>query len=137
MKIEMLESFFTGHSEIDEDHKNLVESINLVSEAINSNELVECKKLLDSFVEIARNHFSREEDILREVNFPGVDKHCEYHDGLLERAGAVKKLCQQIDDQSLIKKCFDEMASFFIDDVVRGDHEFVSHLVNAGVAKMQ
>ena len=135
MKVEMLEAFLTGHPDIDDDHRQLVEMINLVSDAIESNELNQCRKLLDSFVEVARNHFAREEVILREVGFPGVEEHCIYHNGLLERADAVKRLCQEMADQGQLKECFDQMAGFFIDDVVKGDHIFVSYLVSAGVGK--
>ena len=104
MKIEMLESFMTGHPDIDADHKNLVEVINLVNDAIESKNIEQCNNLLDSFVEVARNHFANEEAILREVGFPGVDKHCEYHDGLLERAEAVKKLCQEMGNPGTKKR---------------------------------
>lgn len=137
MKFEMLESFLTGHPDIDDDHRQLVEVINLVSDAIESNDLNQCRSLLNSFVEVARNHFAREEAILREVCFPGIEEHCRYHDGLLERAGAVKRLCQEMADRGQLKECFEEMAGFFVDDVVKGDSEFVGYLVRSGVAKKQ
>jgi len=137
MKIEMLESFKTGHPDIDDDHRNLVEVINLIHDAINSEDIEQCNNLLDSFVEVARNHFASEETILREVGFPGIDKHCEYHAGLLERAEATKNLCQEMGNPDLLMVCFGEMSGFLIDDVVKGDHEFISYLVEAGVAKKQ
>ena len=135
MKIELLESFLTGHHEIDEDHRNLVETINLVSEAIDSKEMDQCKSLLDSFVEVAKNHFAREEAILREIKYPGIEKHCEYHDGLLGRANIVKRLCQDMAERGKLKDCFEGMANFFIDDVVKGDVMFVSYLEQVGVTK--
>lgn len=135
MKIELLESFLTGHPDIDEDHRNLVDVINLVCDAIDANDLGKCTKLLNSFVEIAKNHFAKEENILRKVNYPGIEEHCVYHNELLKKVQKVKKICQEMGDQGLLKECFEEMAGFLIDDVVKGDHEFISHLINAGVAK--
>ncbi len=135
MQIEMLEAFLTGHSEIDDDHRQLVDVINLVNEAIAANELKQCRNLLNSFVDVAKDHFAREEAILRQAGFPGVEEHCSYHNALLERTYEVKKLCQDMADRGHLKECFDEMAGFLIDDVVKGDHVFVSFLANAGMIR--
>jgi len=131
MKFELQDSFLTGHPGIDEDHRLLVEAVNLIGEAIADNEIGQCRRLLDSFVAIARGHFSREEAILRAVRFPGVDKHCEYHDGLLERAGTVRRMCRKMVDRERLKTCFEEMSGFMIDDIIEGDHIFVSYLTGA------
>lgn len=133
MKLEMLESFLTGHPEIDADHRKLIEVINLIDDAITNNELGECRRLLDSFLEVARGHFEHEEDILRKIAFPDVENHKEYHINMLDRAVAVKNLCREMKEQGHIKECFDEMVDFLIDDVVRGDSVFVSYMIDKGI----
>ncbi len=122
MKIELLDSFRTGHAGIDADHEQLVEIINLVSDAISEGELMECKKLLSSFMQCARDHFEREEKILFETKFPGAVAHAAYHHNLLGRSDEVRQLCE-------------EMAGFLIEDVVKGDSQFVSHLIEKGLVK--
>ena len=135
MKLEMLETFLTGHPEIDNDHRKLIDLINLVDEAISSKEYTECKKLLDSFVDFARDHFEREEKILIDIGFPDAENHSAYHVEMLDRAENVKNLCREMNDQGLIRECFEEMSSFLIDDVVRGDSAFVSYMIAKGIVR--
>ncbi len=135
MKIELLDSFRTGHAGIDADHEQLVEIINLVSDAISEGELMECKKLLSSFMQCARDHFEREEKILFETKFPGAVAHAAYHHNLLGRSDEVRQLCEEMAAANKLEKCFEEMAGFFIDDVVKGDSQFVSHLIEKGLVR--
>lgn len=53
-KIELLESFKTGHPEIDADHRVIVDIINDVSDAIRGGDAELCRNLLDSFLDMAR-----------------------------------------------------------------------------------
>lgn len=135
MKVEMLETFLTGHPEIDNDHRKLIDLINLVDEAISGEEYNECKQLLDSFVDFARGHFEREEKILIEIGFPDAQSHCAYHEEMLDRAENVKNLCREMRDQGQIQECFEEMSSFLVDDIVRGDSAFVSYMIEKGIVR--
>jgi hemerythrin len=74
---------------------------------------------------------------LWEVGYPEVEEHCIYHAQLLERADEIKKMCRDMGDRKQLKKCFDEMVAFFVDDVVKGDLGFISHLMNAGIVKQR
>ena len=133
-KIRKLETFLTGHPVIDADHKRIIDTSILVFEAIESEDKDQCGQMLEAFVEVAKNHFANEEEILRQVGFPGLERHCAYHHELITRANAVKDLCKEMQNQTLLKECFDEMCTFLIDDIIKGDHEFVSYLKVAGVA---
>lgn len=137
MDLNKLASFKTGHEVIDDEHQKLAETIVLVMEAIDSDELSQCKRLLDSFVEVAKVHFEKEEAVLREANYPGFEMHCLYHSRLLEQACTVKEMCGEMNDRGRLMECFNKMAEFFIDDVVKGDHAFVSHLVEVGAVRAQ
>lgn len=134
-KLRKLENFVTGHPEIDADHKQIIDTTVLVLEAIEERDPQQCSQLLDSFVEVARNHFANEEEILKRVGYPRVEQHCEYHGELILRANAVKELCQEMSDHGRLKECFEEMCTFLIDDIVKGDTEFISFLKEAGVAE--
>lgn len=122
MEIELLESFKTCHAGIDTDHEQMIDIINSVSDATIKRELGQCKKLLLSFMDFARDHFTREEKILFDSGFPGAESHALYHQELLGRADGVRQLCV-------------EMAGFLIEDVVKGDSQFVSHLIEKGLVK--
>lgn len=135
-KLEMPASFRIGHDEIDDDHEKIIDIINEIKETITDEEVEACRRLFDSFIRMAKDHFDREEGILREAGFPRLDEHAVFHDELLKKAHRVKKLCIDMSDRELLRECFDEMAAFMIEDVVRGDLDFKSFLEEKGLAKL-
>jgi hemerythrin-like metal-binding protein len=135
-KFQDLNSFKTGHPAIDEDHANLAAIIDAIDDAINGDgEAEACRQLLDAFIEAARQHFIREEHVLKAVGFPGFGRHCLYHRKLLEQAKVVKTHCDQMLERNHLRQCFEEMARFFVDDVIRGDMEFVSYFQVTGIVQ--
>ena len=130
-RLQDLTAFKTGHPEIDGDHAKLAELI----DAIHAEDGKEtCRQLLASFIEAAKQHFTREEQILLDMGFPGLKRHCLYHDALLEQAVEVKRHCDEMSEPQHLQNCFEEMAHFFIDDVIRGDMEFVSFMQERGIS---
>jgi len=132
MKIELLETFLTGHPVIDAEHRNIVDSINDVSEAILAGEYDRCPKLLDNFLQICTDHFHSEEKLLADLGYPGLTDHSAFHKELILKAKSVKVLCMDRTRPDSIQRCFDEMATLLIEDVVKGDLQFVSFLVEKG-----
>jgi len=132
MKIELLETFLTGHPKIDAEHLKIVNAINNVSEAVLAGEYDRCSMLLDEFLEICINHFKSEEKLLAELDYPGLADHSVFHSELILKAKSVKVLCMDRSRPDSIHRCFDEMATLLIEDVVKGDLQFVSFLVEKG-----
>ncbi len=135
-KFKSLKSFHTGHPDIDADHAELAEIIDAIDDAVDGGgEAENCRQLLNAFIDAARGHFQREEQILEVAGFPGLERHCVYHRQLLDQAIAVKAHCDEMLERNHLRQCFEEMARFFVDDVIRGDMEFVSHLQAVGLAR--
>lgn len=80
----------------------------------------------------ATDHFSREEQYLSEVEYPGLEKHKIYHKELLVKADTTKRMCEGIETDHDLKECFDRMVNFLIDDILRGDIKFKSYLEYEG-----
>jgi len=141
MKIELLDTFITGHPVIDAEHRKIIDAINDVSEAIGSGAFERCPPLLDTFLSICESHFKTEESLLEELGYPDLIDHIVFHTELLLKAKAVKVLCMDINQPDHIQRCFEEMATLLVEDVVKGDLQFVSFLVEKGVvdhtARMQ
>jgi len=133
MKIELLETFITGHPVIDAEHRKIVDSINEVSEAVQAGEYDRCSLLLDDFLQICIDHFNSEEKLLADLGYPGLTDHSAFHSELVLKAKSVKVLCMDQTRPDSIRRCFDEMATLLIEDVVKGDLQFVSFLVEKGV----
>ena len=135
MHIELLETFITGHPVIDAEHRKIVDSINGVSEAVNAGEYDKCAHLLDDFLTICQDHFTNEERLLEELGYPGLHDHAVFHKELVLKAKAVKTLCMDMRSPESIKRCFEEMATLLIEDVVKGDLQFVSFLIDQGAVE--
>jgi hemerythrin-like metal-binding protein len=135
MKVELLETFITGHPVIDEEHRKIVNSINEVSTAVSAGEYELCATLLDDFLTICSNHFATEETLLGELGYPELPDHAVFHKELLIKAKAVKTLCMDMKAPGSIQRCFNEMATLLIEDVVKGDMQFVSFLIDRGIVE--
>lgn len=135
MKVELLKTFITGHPVIDAEHQKIVNAINDVSGAIVDGEYDRCATLLEDFLTICEEHFKTEEALLEDLGYPGLHDHAVFHKELIIKAKAVKTLCMDMDAPDTIKRCFDEMATLLIEDVVKGDMQFVSFLIEKGVVE--
>ncbi|HEY9081656.1 hemerythrin domain-containing protein [Magnetovibrio sp.] len=133
MNISLLDTFITGHPVVDAEHRKIVDSINGVSQAVSAGEYERCSTLLDEFLQICIDHFDSEESLLSELGYPGLADHTAFHRELILKAKSVKVLCMDRTRPDSIQRCFDEMATLLIEDVVKGDLQFVSFLVEKGV----
>ena len=133
-RLELLGSLEIGHPEIDDDHRRIIGLAEDLAASIEAGAHGRCSKLFGSFIAFCTEHFVREEQILAEARFPQTGEHARYHKELLARATAVERECTGLMGHPSLKGCFDELASFLIDDIVRGDSAFISHLIEAGYA---
>lgn len=134
-RIELLETFEVGHAGIDADHRQLVAIINDISDAIDDDRMTECRGLLESFLDVAAQHFRTEEGLLSEIGFPRIGEHSAYHAELLMRATAIKEMCAGLTETTKLRQCFEDLARFMVDDIVRGDLDFKSFLEANGLVR--
>ena len=117
---------------IDNDHRELLDIMLEIKQAIDIGDKDKCVSLFSSLLKHAEDHFSREEAFLLKVKYPKLERHKKYHKKLLLKADATKRICEDIDTKQDLKECFDMMATFLIDDILRGDIEFKSYLEYEG-----
>jgi len=120
---------------IDHDHKKLLAIMIDIKDAIENDNNKKCVQLLTFLLKEASDHFAREEEYLLEVKYPGLEKHKIYHEELLTKANTTKNICEGIETEHDLKECFDMMANFLIDDILRGDIMFKSYLEYEGHIK--
>lgn len=108
---------------IDADHHKLVSIANRVAEVLNNGDAVYAVGLMQHFVDVARAHFDKEEELMRDIGFRGIDTHIHYHQVLLSSAANVMAQCESGTDLEMIRESFEVLASCLLDDVVSGDKE--------------
>jgi diguanylate cyclase (GGDEF)-like protein/hemerythrin-like metal-binding protein/PAS domain S-box-containing protein len=77
----------SGNATIDEEHKALYSAANnLLSAITRGNPRTECITLLDSILEQIDSHFSNENAILQQADYPFIGNHRDIHSNLLMQA---------------------------------------------------
>jgi len=89
---------------IDDDHKKLLGIMIETKAAIEEGNNNKCVRLLTSLLKEARDHFSREEEYLLEVKYPGLEKHKKYQKDLLVKDDTTKRIFEGIETKHDIKE---------------------------------
>ncbi len=128
--IELTEDYVLGVSQIDTEHKKLVEIYNQLVAAIatdNARQLRETT-LLQLF-DYAAYHFVNEEKVMLASDFPGYQSHCRQHINFTE---SLNRLSADADQQS--PEAALELLTIFVGQWIRGhilisDKQIGEHLL--------
>lgn len=131
-KFEWLGIFELGVPEIDNDHKKLLALAKHIGPAIFDVDHTKCESAVEEFIALAIAHFKREEDILRQLGYPGLQEHAKYHVDMIASANKLKIACRALKGADEIEECYWMMTSFLVDDFIRGDFAFKSFLQTKG-----
>lgn len=81
MYAEFTENLATGNEMIDSQHKELIQKINdLLDSCEKSSDKVVAIKTLDFLSDYTEYHFNAEEQLQKDVEYPGYDKHKAQHE---------------------------------------------------------
>lgn len=79
-------------TEIDEQHKTLIEKINRLHQAMLDNKGREVQKpIIDAMADYAASHFEKEEKYMQRYGFPGLHDHRTEHDKFTAKAIELKE----------------------------------------------
>ncbi|MGN0333948.1 MAG: bacteriohemerythrin [Lachnospiraceae bacterium] len=96
MRAEFSENLITGNELIDSQHKELIDRINKLLESCeDSNAKLVAVKTLDYLADYTDFHFSAEEQLQREIDYPGFAKHKEQHDGFKKTITELDEMLQE------------------------------------------
>ncbi len=78
------DDYSLGDDQIDDDHKQFIDSLNSLYRAIDEGcEFSAIEGLLSQIAELSAAHFAREERIMDWTHFPQRDKHADEHSRFL------------------------------------------------------
>ena len=96
MYAEFSDNLITGNEMIDSQHKELISKINDVLKSCEqSNDKLVAVKTLDFLEEYTEYHFSAEEALQREIEYPGYDKHKAHHDAFKQTIADLQDMLQE------------------------------------------
>ena len=86
MFIEWDESLSVGHSNIDNDHKHLIQMINRLYDAIEQRHGEDIiAEVLAELADYTSEHFTREEHVMIHFRYPELAEHRRQHDDLVNQ----------------------------------------------------
>lgn len=113
LKISWRHVWDSGHSQIDAQHKNLID---LANELLEMTTMQATKEeilfMLDKLIQHTSQHFAYEEHVLRKLNYDQIEDHMVKHQLLIEKALGLRK--DFLEDKGYMSTFF----SFIIEDVV-------------------
>ena len=123
-----------GIQTIDNEHRELMDAINALCDAVSSGHGREkTSQLLHRLIECARAHFSSEEAILSAANYPELAEHSRQHQSLLEE---VEELAGRFVQDGLILSghSLTFLHYWFNDHLVNDDRLYTAWLKKHGVS---
>ncbi len=123
--VRLTPSFELEIKALDDDHAKLVKLANEISSDIDSNNAHECIRLVPKFVEFSKQHFLREEALLKKTGYPNSKKHHDHHVGLSDKIDHILEFAKVAKNnplaQASLKK---ELTYLLMDDIITSDMEF-------------
>lgn len=97
MYAEFSDNLVTGNEMIDSHHKELINRMNqLLDSCERSNEKSVAVKTLDYLADYTEFHFSAEEDLQKEIEYPGYDQHKVQHEAFKK---TIRELQEMLEDE--------------------------------------
>ncbi|MEN8252432.1 MAG: hemerythrin family protein [Patescibacteria group bacterium] len=132
------EDISVNHDVIDRQHKKLIEKLNELLNAIfqgDATNLVE--EHIDFLERYAHEHFDFEEKYMKEINFPGLERHHERHEEFVEKYQEFrKKLFKgKSTPEQMVFEIENFLGAWFADHLTTEDQKYVQHAKKMGVKK--
>ena len=116
MYAEFSDNLVTGNEMIDAHHKELIDRINkLLDSCEQSNEKAVAVRTLDYLSEYTDFHFSAEEQLQREIDYPGFAKHKEQHDAFKQTIKELEEMLEEEEgpSQAFVEKIQENVIRWF------------------------
>ena len=93
MKAEFTSNLVTGNKTIDEQHKELISKINDLLDAVETSQgQATAMRMLNFLNDYVVYHFEAEENLQKEVGYPGLADHQKQHESLKQTVAALTEM---------------------------------------------
>ncbi|MCP3664665.1 MAG: bacteriohemerythrin [Gammaproteobacteria bacterium] len=123
-----------GIQSLDDDHKHIIDLINLLTETMAANEYAE--KLPDIFNQLVNyvlTHFDREEQFMQRANYPELEKHHQQHEKLASKLTLLKEQANSRDMGFLSFELAEFLRSWLLNHIALDDLQLRPYFAEAGL----
>ena len=130
-KVEWDNSLSVGVEAIDNDHKDLIELINKLFEAINtqySNEILE--EAFASLNHYVKDHFTHEEALMKKYQYPNLEEHILLHQGFVNELPKMKEKLFSAGSYKTALNVYQFLADWLINHIIKEDLKYTQYIHN-------
>lgn len=131
MKLEWSETYSVGSEMLDSQHKKWIDLYNRLDSLMrgeSSEDLQNAKaEVLHEMSEYVDYHFRSEEEYMRTIGYPGVDKHWRMHKDFRSR---IYQICRDHEDGLIVlnSEIMDTIRRWLVDHIVKQDVKIMDYL---------
>ncbi len=122
-KVVWLEKYDTGIAEIDNQHKQLVDYLNHLSAARASGSAKAVKDVIDGIVDYTMSHFSFEEALMDQAEYPFTRAHKSVHETFIKRVDKFQTRFKA--GEAISEEFYDLLKRWLINHIQRDDAAYV------------
>jgi len=131
--VEWKDDYSVGIDSIDQQHKKLLNLINQLQTAVDysTGEQFE-REALDELVDYTKTHFTYEEGLMRDNDYPDFEPHKAQHEKMFEKVKEVLAEYEQ-DQDTAMANAAEYLKDWLINHINGTDKEYSSYLIGKGV----
>ena len=127
------DEYRVGIDSIDQQHRKLVNLINQLQTAVDYSTGEEFEReALDELVDYTKTHFSYEEGLMEQHDYPEFEPHRAQHQKMIKQVEDVLAEYEQ-DNETAMSNALDFLKDWLINHINGTDKEYSSYLIDKGV----
>ncbi|WP_313527002.1 bacteriohemerythrin [Anaerotignum sp.] len=121
----------TGNTQIDTEHKELIQAINNLLEACSSGKgRAEISNTMDFLNQYTKTHFAHEQVLQQKYKYPDFDNHKKYHEGFIKVVDDIStRLKANGPTIQLVGEINMQLGSWLINHIKREDVKVAKHIM--------
>lgn len=131
--VEWKDEYSVGINSIDEQHKRLLNLINQLQTAVDysTGDQFE-REALDELVDYTKTHFTYEEGLMRDNDYPDFEPHKAQHEAMFKKVEEVLAEYEK-DHDSAMSNATEYLKKWLVNHINGTDKEYSSYLIAKGV----
>ncbi len=118
------EIYSVGISEIDDQHKKLIDIINKLFKGFSEGKADEIiPDIINELINYTEYHFKTEEDLFNKYNLPEKEKHIQSHKQFVEK---IKTWKDNINEKELPYELMDYLKNWLVNHIMKEDKQYSS-----------
>ncbi len=131
--VEWKDEYSVGIDSIDQQHKKLLNLINQLQTAVDYSTGEEFERdALDELVDYTKTHFSYEEGLMRDNDYPDFEPHKLQHEEMFRKVGEVLAEYEK-DQDTAMHNAAEYLKDWLINHINGTDKQYSSYLIAKGV----